>query len=170
MLLFATLVVNNATVGYISGLVPFVIYINLAVNNWNKSAFTSSNNSVSYFTSHKCCSHGKVTLKSQISLNWLTVSSILCFLISSTFLSFLFLNDQEIMCVTSDYNHISKVIINIFQYISNNILIYMQQLFIINIPYSGALLSIDHLVVHPYIIWIDTEPWIFQGLYIEIVP
>ena len=62
------------------------------------------------------------------------------------------------MCVTSDYNHISKVIINIFQYISNNILIYMQQLFIINIPYSGALLSIDHLVVHAYIIWIDTEP------------
>ena len=68
-LLFSTLVVKNYTAGSISDPVLFVIYINLAVNELNKSAFISSNNFASYFTSHKCISHDEVTLKSQISLN-----------------------------------------------------------------------------------------------------
>ena len=88
-LLFATLVVKNSTTGYLSGIVLFIIYSNLAVNDWNKSAFTASNNSASSFTSYKWYAHGEVTLKLQISLNWITVSSIWCFIISSTFLWFL---------------------------------------------------------------------------------
>ena len=52
-LIFATLVVNNTTYGYISGLVLLLMYINLAVHKWNKSVFASSNNSSSSFISYK---------------------------------------------------------------------------------------------------------------------
>ena len=88
-LIFATLVVNNAIDSYISVLVLFVICSKLDVNEWNKSAFTSSKISSSLFTYHKCCAHVKFTSKSQIYLNWLTVSSILCFIITYNFFSVL---------------------------------------------------------------------------------
>ena len=45
--------------------------------------------------------HGQVTLKLQISLNWITMSSIWCFIISSTLLSFLiFLAIPNKSCVS----------------------------------------------------------------------
>ena len=99
-LLFANLVVNNVTSSYIYGIFLFVIYINFEFNKWNKSDFISLNNYASSFTHHKCCAHDKVTLKPQTSLNCLTMSSIWCFIIRSTLLSFLifiFMNNKSYM-------------------------------------------------------------------------
>ena len=48
-------------------------------------------------------------------------------------LPYFYIHAQEIMCVTSAYNHVSKVIINFFQDISNQVCIYMQEIVVINI-------------------------------------
>ena len=108
-LFFETIVIKNTTAGSIPSLVLFVIYSNLNFNKWKKSAFTSSNNFPSLFTSHKWCAYGEVTFKSQISLNWIKVSSIWCFITSSTLLSFL------IFLVTPKKPCVSPVLITWYQ-------------------------------------------------------
>src|SRR5210317_666636 len=77
---------------------------------------------------------------------------------------------QEIVIVSPRGRHLSKSLLNLFDYFVHDACLLMTYFVVINVPTNGTWGPIYHLVSHTQIVRIQLEPDILQSVRIQLIP